>query len=186
MIPLFTAFVLMFGFTGAIGVLNRRLTRTQQKAPHDRSSMWLGMAHSASLLSAILFPWLGWGRLAVGEAFAWLGIALLVAGFALQLGAMLTLRDLYSLSLDARSEQHVVTRGPYRFVRHPGYLAQMVFWFGFALATRNALVLVVVVLADLIAYVHRIRVEERLLLGTVGETYRAYAERTPRLLPGIW
>jgi protein-S-isoprenylcysteine O-methyltransferase Ste14 len=185
-VALITAFVLLFGFTAAIGALNHRLTRTRQEAPHDRSSMWLGMAHSGSLLSAAVFPWLGWGLLPVGEAFAWLGIVLLVAGFSLQGVAMITLRALYSLSLDAHVEQHVVTRGPYRFVRHPGYLAQLVFWFGLALATRNALVIAVVVLADLFVYLHRSRVEERLLLGTVGEAYRAYAARTRRLLPGIW
>lgn len=186
MAPLVTAFVLLFVFTGAVGAVNRRLARARPKAPHDRSSMWLGLAHSASLLSAVVFPWLGLGQLPVGAAVGWLGVGLLVAGFALQLAAMLTLRELYSLSLQAQAEQRVVVRGPYRWVRHPGYLAQMVFWFGFALATRNAWVIAVVVVADLAVYLHRIRVEERLLLTTVGDAYRAYAARTRRLLPGIW
>lgn len=186
MSPLIAAFVLLLGLTGATAVLNRRLARKGPRAPHERSSMWLGMAHGASLVSAIVFPWIGWGALSVGEAVAWFGIALLIAGFSLQLSAMLALRELYSLSLQAHSEQRVITRGPYRWVRHPGYLAQMVCWFGFALATRNALVIAVVVLADLLVYPSRIRVEERLLLETVGEAYREYAAHTRRLLPGIW
>ena len=43
-----------------------------------------------------------------------------------------------------------------------------------ALATRNALVIAVVVLADLLVYLNRIRAEERLLLQSVGEAYREY------------
>jgi protein-S-isoprenylcysteine O-methyltransferase Ste14 len=186
MAPLIAAFVLLFAATGVIGALSKRLAVGRPQAPHDRSSMWLGMAHAASLVSALVFPWLGWGRVPVGEAVGWLGIAVLVAGFSFQLAAMLTLRESYTLSLQAHAEQHVVTKGPYRLIRHPGYLAQMVFWFGFALATRNALVIAVVVLTDLPVYLYRIHVEERLLLETLGEAYRAYAAHTRRLLPGIW
>jgi protein-S-isoprenylcysteine O-methyltransferase Ste14 len=38
----------------------------------------------------------------------------------------------------------------------------------------------------LIAYFHRIRLEEAVLERELGDAYRAYERRTRRLVPGIW
>lgn len=180
-------FALLMVGAVCVGAFGRaRRSPGAAKAPHDRSSMWLGMAHLASLAAAVVFPWTGWGQLSLPRAVAFTGYGVQVLGFALQLWAMVTLRDLYTLSLQARTGEELVVRGPYRMVRHPGYLAQLIVWFGFALGTRNVAVIAVVVLADLASYRHRIRVEERLLLASAGEAYGRYARRTKRLLPGLW
>jgi len=79
----------------------------------------------------------------------------------------------------------VVTSGPYRFVRHPGYAAFVLFGWGGPLALGSwlavALHLVVVVL-----FVRRAALEDRMLREEL-EGYAEYAVSVrSRLLPGLW
>lgn len=78
-----------------------------------------------------------------------------------------------------------VTRtGPYRVVRHPTYLGELIMVAGCAAAT-GARAWLLVPLAVLVAAL-RIRAEERLLRRTSPE-WREYAERVRwRLVPAIW
>jgi protein-S-isoprenylcysteine O-methyltransferase len=84
-------------------------------------------------------------------------------------------------------ENHVVWRGgPYRWLRHPAYAGTLITYFGYGLAIGSwvgALVFAAVVAA---AYVPRIRVEEAELTRALGDSYRAYARETARLVPGLW
>jgi len=185
--PLIAAFILLFVLTGAIGAVSKRLARgVPAPAREKKSGMFLGLAHIAAMISGALFPWLGLGALPVGEGFAWAAMAAMLAAFAFQCWAMFTLGPLFTLTLQAEPQQEVVARGPYRLVRHPGYLAQIVFFAAFALACRNALTLAAVLLSDALAYGYRIHVEEQFLREALDGRYQAYAARRARLIPGLW
>src|SRR5262245_23753178 len=55
-------------------------------------------------------------------AVAWAGVALGILGLVLRMWAVLVLRERYTRTLLVH-DQHLIERGgPYRFVRHPGYL----------------------------------------------------------------
>jgi protein-S-isoprenylcysteine O-methyltransferase len=186
MTPRTAAFVVLFALTGAIGGLSKRLGAARGPARERRSGMVLGLAHTASLLAGVASAWTDVGALAVGEGFAWAAVGGMGAAFAVQVWAMRTLGPLFTMTLDARADQAVVQRGPYRLVRHPGYLAQILFWIAFALACRNAGVLAVVLVSDAVAYGYRIRVVESLLHAALGARYADYAARRARLVPGVW
>lgn len=87
----------------------------------------------------------------------------------------------FSILPQARS---LVTSGPYRFVRHPLYLAEFVALFGLAwqFALPWSLLLWAVAAA---AQVPRMHFEERILTETF-PNYAAYTATTPRLLPGLY
>jgi hypothetical protein len=75
----------------------------------------------------------------------------------------------------------LITAGPYRFVRHPIYLADFIAFFGFALCLRPIGFLLPVLL-----YVHYIQLvshEERALTAQFGAAYSDYARPIPRFLP---
>ena len=76
----------------------------------------------------------------------------------------------------------LVTRGPYRFVRHPMYVAVVLFMGG--VAVRSGSWFSVPLFFGLIALFHvKARWEEE-QLDEVFRGYNAYKGRTPRFVPG--
>jgi len=66
----------------------------------------------------------------------------------------------------------------------PGGIDKQTHWA--ACLTFNWLGFVVIIACSLVAYALRISVEEKVLFQSLGEEYRRYAERTKRLIPGIF
>ena len=77
------------------------------------------------------------------------------------------------------------TRGPFRWVRHPIYLACDLLALGTAIWIGTPRVWVGAVLVVLGGDL-RARAEERVLLAAFGERYRDYINRTSRLIPGLY
>ncbi len=82
-------------------------------------------------------------------------------------------------------DQVVATSGPYRYVRHPGYLGYITSYSATALALGSLWTLIPAFLL-LIAMTIRTTLEDKTLLEKL-EGYREYAKQVRyRLLPGIW
>jgi protein-S-isoprenylcysteine O-methyltransferase Ste14 len=115
---------------------------------------------------------------------ALVGLGFLLAGSAL---AGWALRVFTSWRLLARVDagHALCVDGPYRFVRHPIYLAMDLWALGSALTCPGAATIVgaVVIFAGSEL---RARAEERLLTEVFGDDYRAYAARVRRLVPGVY
>lgn len=77
------------------------------------------------------------------------------------------------------------TTGPYRFVRHPGYVGAIVQAFGAPLLLGSLWALIPGALAALLMIV-RTALEDRMLRAELAG-YAEYAQQVRfRLLPGIW
>ncbi|MGO8861695.1 MAG: methyltransferase family protein [Acidimicrobiales bacterium] len=113
-----------------------------------------------------------------------LGLAILAAGLARRVWSMQTLAEAYSRTLRVTNEQSVTDDGPYRHIRHPGYLGSLLIWSGFALSSGSAVVGSVLALL-LPAYAHRMDAEERLLDRDL-PGYADYRSHTKKLVPGLW
>ncbi len=87
--------------------------------------------------------------------------------------------------LDAWTGHKLMTGGPYRYVRHPRYLALLASRIGFALAISSIIALLI--LPGWFASVWlRMKREERYLLGEFSGDYEEFMRSHRRLLPGIY
>lgn len=111
-----------------------------------------------------------------------LGLAVQVSSVGLRIWAMHTLRGHYAPTLRVVDDQPVVRTGPYRFVRHPGYLSMLLLWAGAALTARNAASVALTLTAVGTAYQHRMDAEDALLLRDL-PGYAEYAATTRRIAP---
>ena len=116
---------------------------------------------------------------------AWVGVLLGVVGLGLRAIAVLTLRERYTRTLLVHSQHTIERNGPYRFVRHPGYLGSLLCLNGIALASGNMATLIASLLATSVAYSYRIKVEDEMLVATFGPSYVEYREQVRALLPFV-
>jgi len=127
------------------------------------------------------------GRLGTGrEAVAWGGVGLAACGIAFRSWAARTLGRFYTRTLVVEEGQRIVRVGPYRLLRHPGYLGTVSTFAGVALGRGNWLAALAAIAALGTAFAYRIRSEERMLAETFGEEYAEYAAGTWRLVPLVW
>ncbi|MHB0878069.1 MAG: methyltransferase family protein [Anaerolineae bacterium] len=78
----------------------------------------------------------------------------------------------------------MVDTGPYRRIRHPGYLGSMVQALAMPLILNAYLALPLAVFVTGL-FLRRLQLEETHLRTTL-PGYAAYMSRTSRLLPGVW
>ncbi len=168
-------------------VLRRRdrdATSWQGDAADRGSTVLLILAYLLAVVLVITLGVVGVGRIPV--PVRWLGVAMEVAGLGIRAWGMAVLGRFYTRTLRVVGDQTVVAAGPYRLIRHPGYLGSLLVWTGYCLGTGNWIALAVVAVLMLGAYGWRIRSEERLLVASLGEAYASYQRRTARLVPYLY
>ncbi len=105
-----------------------------------------------------------------------LGFAMVAAGNALDVWSYAVLFRSVSITAEARE---LKTTGPYRFIRHPVYLGQMVAQAGVWLVIAQGHWIWWAFYACFVAMqLYRARVEERVLEDSFGEAYRRYRLNT--------
>jgi protein-S-isoprenylcysteine O-methyltransferase Ste14 len=105
----------------------------------------------------------------------------MAAGLAFSLAALFALGSSFSIIPQTR---RLVVQGPYRLVRHPIYVGEIIQYFGLVLAGVS-IPKASVVLLLIACQVYRSIQEEKLLTGTFPE-YHDYASKTARFLPGLF
>jgi protein-S-isoprenylcysteine O-methyltransferase Ste14 len=140
------------------------------------SSMAVGAAYVYPYAQVISLRWSP-GHVAWPAA----GLALVTLGAGLSLISLLALRRLFGVRPALRG---LVTSGPYRFVRHPLYLAYVLADIGYNLQEWNFVTLLLV-LGGWASLVYRIHAEERIL--SQHAEWPAYVALVRyRLVPGLW
>ena len=109
------------------------------------------------------------------------GDLIMLLGIGLSVYALGTLGRSFSIIPQAR---RLMRSGPYRIVRHPLYLGELITMFGAVLASATAARAAVCLLL-VACQVYRAIREEQLLGGAFPE-YPEYASRTARFVPGVF
>jgi protein-S-isoprenylcysteine O-methyltransferase Ste14 len=116
----------------------------------------------------------------------WAGLVTIVGGSLLRRHCWRMLGASFTGAVIVRTDQAVVDRGAYRYVRHPSYTAGAILFLGIGLALGNWIGLLVLMAAVVGVYAYRVAVEERALAATIGEPYRLYMRRTKRFVPFVF
>ena len=134
---------------------------------YDRFGLWLG------LLAAFL-PTLSFNTPVQGYI-----LLPALAAYFLVLWSLLTLGHRFGI---APADRGLTMKGPYRFVRHPMYLGELIFQSMLVFCSRSYFLALFEVLVLVGLQSWRIIREERILSG-----YSTYRENVRwRLLPGVW
>jgi protein-S-isoprenylcysteine O-methyltransferase Ste14 len=163
-------------------------SRPKKGEKSDRGSMQIIML-AGWLGSLAAFMVAGIGRFAITRATkGWFvaGLAILVCGRLLRMHCWRTLGQYFTGHVKASSDQPVVERGAYRWVRHPSYTGGILMYLGTGIALTNWLSALIITVSGAAAYGYRVRVEEQALQANLGRRYQEYMRRTKRFVPFVY
>ena len=165
--------------------------RSRKLFPDDRNSIVIYLSVYSGVILAICFgaPWEyvhmtqpiprdGW--------LSWLGIAVCILSIGLITLSMWMAGNLYGIRKNHFSSEYVLISGPYRYVRHPGYLGVILFVLGTALMLSSLIAWAAFVITVITSTIN-IRNDEENLAKILINSPQVFGSR-PRwmLLPGIY
>ena len=171
--------------------LNPWLLVKRLKAKREGSKLWdevlmrasnLMMLIAAPAVAGLDVGRFGWSNLS--SYFVWLGFVFFVVSTVLLNWAMAVNRH-FEPTVRIQEEHEVIAGGPYRIVRHPGYLAGIVYSLAIPLMIGSMFSFVPVVIYILLIML-RTWLEDNTLQREL-DGYKEYVKRTRfRLFPRIW
>jgi protein-S-isoprenylcysteine O-methyltransferase Ste14 len=152
----------------------------------DRALLWVLLA---SYVAVLIVAALDDGRFQWAPAPPWAvltGYVLVFAGtFGTGWAQAVNRHFEPSVRIQSDRDHHVITTGPYAFVRHPGYVFGIVLTFGVALALGSCWAVVPAALVTAVLAI-RTRLEDATLQREL-PGYAAYAARVRyKWIPGVW
>ena len=114
------------------------------------------------------------------------GIILLLTGIGIRIWAIQILGKHFTATVTLTENHQVITKGPYKFVRHPSYLGAFLAIIGAAVFLNSAWATLFAAVCMSVAYYFRISVEEQMLSSYFGKSYEGYKQKTKMFIPFIW
>jgi protein-S-isoprenylcysteine O-methyltransferase Ste14 len=111
----------------------------------------------------------------------WIGAAIVAAGELLRLWAVAHIGAISRTRGDRLGP--LISSGPFRYVRNPLYIGNLLLWIGFTVSAQLLFLLPAIAVLLLVEYHAIVRWEETLLESRLGDAYRHYTDRVPRWLP---
>ncbi|MEP7181031.1 MAG: isoprenylcysteine carboxylmethyltransferase family protein [Betaproteobacteria bacterium] len=131
-----------------------------------------------ALIAAVALPW---------NAPRWNVAATVLVAAAISLGLWALSANRpgnFNIRPEPKPSGHLVTGGPYRFVRHPMYLAVLLFGAGCCVGYAAPWRWLVFVALGLVLHA-KARIEEA-AMPALHPDYNAYVQRTRRIVPFVW
>ena len=128
--------------------------------------------------------WMNWSKIGMPESLRWLGVGI---GILCALGIYWLFSSIGSgitPTSATRKEHKLVTRGIYRWIRHPLYTIGSSFIVSFGMMADNWFITAFGILAFILMAV-RTPKEEANLIEKFGDEYREYMKHTGRFLPKL-
>jgi len=114
----------------------------------------------------------------------YIGLAVYLLFSWVQVWAFKTLGDNYSQDIMIKKRHELVTKGPFKFIRHPQYLCQVLVDIGAAMATLSYIV-AGFALIEIPIYIMRASLEDKLLEKYFGDEFIHYKKKSGFFIPFI-
>ncbi len=187
-------FILLTGFLIVVpfGIYHRVKTHTGEKLDRRQEGLFvlitlrlMGVAGMTGLIAYLINPaCISWAAVPVPLWLRWTGVGVGLNGGLLIIWTFSTLGKNLTDTVVTRKEHTLVTTGPYRWIRHPFYVAGALAVLGNSLAAANWYLFATGGMAILLLAI-RSRKEEENLIARFGDDYRNYAQRTGRFVPRL-
>ena len=165
----------------------RRRSKSRVLTSSDKGSLWLlyGLITLGYALSFAI------GATKIGRIYAWntlfgIGMVIFVIGLLIRIHSILTLKQFFTYSVSKVENHKIIETGMYKFIRHPGYLGQLIIFLGISFSISNWFSILFMMLPVAIGYLYRISIEERFMSEQHGEDYRIYLARTKKIIPFLY
>ncbi|ARI78916.1 methyltransferase family protein [Halobacillus mangrovi] len=139
---------------------------------------------SAVFVSLIMREW------QVGIVFSkglwWFGVLLYASGVFLRYWGILHLKEQFTRDVSVREGDRLVSTGPYKVLRHPLYTGLFFIILGFCLGVGNVWTALICGTILVFALLHRIHIEEAMLIEAHGERYKQWCQSRYRLVPFVY
>ncbi len=181
-----------FGVVTPVGIYHRLQSRTDERLDR-RQEGWLillslrplALACMVGLVAFLIEPsWMAWASFRLPNLARWIGVVFGVVAGGLLIWTFHSLGHNLTDTVVTRRNATLVTHGPYRWVRHPCYLAFAMAVIANTLVTASGF-LAITGIAAFLAIVARTSIEENKLIDRFGRDYVEYMRRTGRFLPRI-
>jgi protein-S-isoprenylcysteine O-methyltransferase Ste14 len=138
-----------------------------------------------SPLAYLLNPaWMEWSKMGLPEAMRWLGAGVGIVCVGLIYWLFSSIGSGITATSATRRQHTLVTRGPYRWVRHPLYTVGSAMFLSFGMIADNWFIALLGIITFIIMAIRTPR-EEANLIEKFGNEYREYMQRTGRFFPKI-
>jgi protein-S-isoprenylcysteine O-methyltransferase Ste14 len=113
-------------------------------------------------------------------------MSLFTFGLYLRFYSVLRLGPWFTTRVMVQDGHTLITDGPYRWIRHPSYTGLLTSLIAAGIAMSDGLALFMLLVPNAAALIYRIGIEEAALRERFGASYESYAQRTKRLIPGLY
>jgi len=189
--PFRLALLIWFAIIAPIGIYHRlrsyapgdRLNRRAEGLGMLITLRTIALARLVAIAAYLINPeWMRWASFGMPTPIRWVGVGVATVGGALLISVFRTLGRNLTDTVVTRREHSLVTAGPYRWVRHPFYVAFAIVIVADTLIIANWFISLLGVIAlSLLAL--RTPIEERKLIERFGDDYSRYMATTPRFVP---
>ncbi len=182
--------VVMIAIFGPLAFYHRLRSATDEKLDRWQEGIviLLGLRLSAVpvFVSGVVWlidpQWMAWSSIVIPVGLRWLGVVLAGCSGLLVVWTFRNLGKNLTDTVVTRRDHTLVTTGPYRYVRHPFYLAFALGVVGGSLVLANWCFFVAGLL-PLGFLMVRTRIEEDKLIARFGTDYQEYQQRVGQFLP---
>jgi protein-S-isoprenylcysteine O-methyltransferase Ste14 len=153
----------------------------------DKGSIWvLVISISVGYWLSFIIASTKTGRIYNWNTFFAIGALMALTGLIIRITSILTLKQHFTYTVTKVENHELIETGLYRYIRHPGYLGQLIIFLGIATSLSNWLSVLLMIIPVFLGYLNRINVEEKFMIEQMGQKYADYQKRTKRLIPHLF